>query len=805
MLKSWLNVYYYHWFKNKIYFVLTVLGLSFGISLLTLAVLNYHDEHAYEQWNPNKDQLFMVLHDSGDFAYINQPFPLGRTLKENYAFVEDFIYYTGYNEGTIEKDKVSYTLKKIFLSQRNFFDFFPFSFVYGSAATALQDQNSLVLEEQKAIEIFGRGVNPLGREVYMEEEWRVVTGVFTLDGQKSSFMPDAIVAGMDQLVAAKTNWQEQYFGLLIKTSKPDQALVAIRETMDQHYFIPMAKEGGITVEELKENQLLNTPIVLSDLGGVRLSKYGKLSPEGSANLHMMYIFWGLAVVIFSLALINFINFSITQFLLRMKELGLRRILGGSSRYIVQQIVVETALTLTIALVISFFCMGLMLPYVNQMVDVQLEMPIGALSICFLLLLISMSLLTGSIIAFYVTKQPIISILKGNFIASKNGRVLKKVFLILQLAIASFFISSTLIFNQQVHYMLNKDLGFKGDQVISFSFNEELRWTNNDLLLEKYEVLKNEMQKIPGVEGISASDQVFGRSSSASTSGKLEGKELVYTVVQIDFGFFELFQIPLVKGRDYNPMLASDSIQHLVVNETFVRAIDGGDPLGKSLKALGRSHSIIGVVKDYNFKSLEEEVTPTAYYYMNGIEHKMGSIEKIYVKIKAGDKMEQTIQAVEKTWSKFNLNPDIPFQYEFVDRQFAKTFDRVLLERQVFNFLSIGVVFIALFGLLALVTFALNGKLKEVAIRKVLGANTRELIQKLSFQYLMYCMIGFGLSIFPSYYLLEHWLSEYAYRIDIGWEVFGLSCSCIVLLTLLVVLQKTRKAVHLDVLHYIKYE
>ncbi|WP_158962203.1 ABC transporter permease [Myroides fluvii] len=805
MLQNWLKVYAYHWLKNKIYFMLTVLGLAFGLSLLTLAVISYQEEHAYNQSNPDKDRIFMVLNRHEDFTSINQPFPLGKTLKENYSFIEDFTYYTGYDEIVIEKDNIAYPLTKVLPAQSNFFDFFPYSFVYGSAQTAFPDQRSLVLEEQKAIAIFGRGVNPLGKEVYVNDEWMVITGVFTLGNHKSSFMPEAIIAVMDQMIATRTNWQDRFFGVLLKTDKPDQALDAIHATLEEHYYKPEAKRYGISVEELKQKDMLNDPIFLKDLATVRLSPYGKQTPESSGNLNMIYIFWGLTLVIFALAVVNFINFSITQFLSRAKEMGMRRIFGGSRFYIVWQIAFETTLTLSIALGVSIFFMGVMLPYLNLMIDTQIELSITMVSVCFLVLLISIALLTGGIIALYVTRQKVTTILKGNFLSTQKGSILKTIFLILQLTIACFFVSSTFIFNEQVYYMLNKDLGFKGDQVISFSLNEALRWENNDLLLEKYETFKKEVEQLPGVEGVSASDQVFGRGGSALTTGSMEDKDFIYTVVQVDYNYFDLFQIPLVQGRDYNSLYASDSIQHIVVNETFVREVGITNPLGKTLRTANSSYNVIGVIQDYNSMNLEDKVSPTVYFYMKGIDHKMGSIEKVYVKIKQEEPIEQTIKAIEAKWKKFTLDRDLTFNYEFVDRQFAQSFEQVLLERKVFNVLSIGVVFVALFGLFAIASFVIQSKLKAIAIQKVLGANSFHLLKKLMLHYVYYGVISFLLAIIPSYYLLESWLSGYAYRIEIEWMTYFLSLIVILCLTLLIVWYKARKAVTIDVLHYIKYE
>lgn len=802
---NWLKVYRYHWLKNKFYFVLTVLGLAFGLSLLTMALLSYEREQTYEQWNPNTDNIFMVVNITPDYAYPNQSYALGRTLKEQYPVIEDFLYYFGYDDVVMQNGVKSHTTTKAIMTQRNFFDFFPYPFVYGSAQQFAKEKNNIALEEEKAIELFGKGVNPIGKQLNIEEEWVTVSGVFTVGNKKSAFMPEVVIPLMDEVVATDTDWSARSFAVLLKTQQPTSALEAVNQVLDTNYFEPEATRYGTTVAEFKQRQLNNIQLELAPLSTLRWKEAGQFTPEDTPNSKMMYIFWGLAGVIFILSLVNFINFSTTHFLMRIKEMGVRRIFGGNTSEIRRQIVFESAITLCIALLISIFFMGFMIPYVELITASTIELSLVKLGVCFLLLLCSVSIITGGVIAYYVSRQKVSSLLKGNFISTQKGSILKNVFLVFQLAIACFFVSSTMIFNQQVHYMLNKDLGFKGDQVIGFSFNEALRWDNTALLLDKYRVFKKEIEQIKGVEGVSTSDQVFGRSSMGSTTGSFEGKDFSYHIGQVDYGYFDLFQIPIVKGRDLNPAFASDSIQHIVVNEAFVREAGVQDPVGKTFTSLEGPRIIIGVVQDYNAKDLEEKVSPIVYYHYNSLTHKMGSIEKVYVKVNTAEHLERTLKEIEKRWKAFNMDSASPFEYEFVDKQFQRTFEQVLMERKVLNSLSIGVVFIALFGLFAIASFAINGKLKEIAIRKVLGANSFGLLRKLTVEYVAYCSIGFALTIFPSYYFLNYWLSHYTYRIEIGWEVYGWSFISILILTLCMVLQKARKAVNVDILHYIKYE
>ena len=806
MFKSWLKVYRYHWFKHKLYFVLTVLGLVLGLSISTVALLSYQEEHEYDQWNPNKDKIFLTFNVGPDYVYTNQSFVLGRTVKENYAFIEDYLYYVSNEEVDVQYGGKKSHIDQFYRSQSNFFEFFPYPFVYGSATRAFDQKNSVVLEENEAIELFGKGVNPMGKQLLIEEKRMTVSGVFSTAGKKGLFEPKAVISILDSIAQTETAWENRFTPMLIKTSVPTKAQQAIEEVLTENYYAPMAKASGMSMEELRQTILDGGDrIELAALDTLRLSEFGKYTPGGSANLKMLYIFWGLALLLLILSIINFINFSITQFLLRLKELGIRRICGASKKMVMQQIYFETALTIGLGLLISIAFAEFILPYVNLLVEVQLKFTILQLGLSALFLFVILSLFTGSIIAFYVIKQQLTSLLKGNVMTTPKGGRIKNVFLILQFGIAFFFVISTLVVNQQVHYMLNKDLGFRGDQIISFSFNQEMRWRNNDLLLAKYQVFKEEVSKINGVERVAASDQVFGRSSLGETMGSFEGQNIPFHVAQIDYDYFDLFQIPLTKGRNINPLFSSDTIQKIVVNEAFTRAIGYNNPVGHFFDMHGEKKEIIGVVKDFNSIDLQEEIKPISFHHINALRFKMGSIERVYVKVAVGKELEQTVKAIEKLWHKLNLDTDATFQYEFVDKEFQRTFDQVLLEQKVFNSLNVAVVFIALFGLFAIASFTVHTRLKEIAIRKVLGANPTVLLKKITRQYVIYCGIGFVLAVFPSYYFLEGWLSSYAYRVEIGWEIYGISLVGIVILTLCIVLQKARKAVQVDVLKYIKYE
>jgi putative ABC transport system permease protein len=272
---------------------------------------------------------------------------------------------------------------------------------------------------------------------------------------------------------------------------------------------------------------------------------------------------------------------------------------------------------------------------------------------------------------------------------------------------------------------------------------------------------------------------------------------------VDFGMLEMMEIKIMKGRGFSSKFASDTINSMMINEAALRLMNEKNPIGKVVNWNDKKLKIIGVVSDFNLYSPQSNVPPMAFFHFKTIDWISYNMTKIHVKI-SPENREQTIANIEKFWVK-NVDGDYPFTYDFVDKNYARTYQSYVNQKNLFSLMNFIVILIALFGLFALASFSIQRRMKEIAIRKTLGAETNVLLVALSKQYVLFCVVGFLIAIFPVYYLLNLWLENFAYRIEISILPFVIGFFALLILTLIVVLSRAYQATKVDVIKYLKYE
>jgi putative ABC transport system permease protein len=274
-------------------------------------------------------------------------------------------------------------------------------------------------------------------------------------------------------------------------------------------------------------------------------------------------------------------------------------------------------------------------------------------------------------------------------------------------------------------------------------------------------------------------------------------------VPMDFGMLEMMQIKMAKGRYFNPKFAQDTMNTMLINETAMKLLKEKNPIGKKVKWDGKEITIVGVVKDFNMGNPGEAIPPMSFFHFKTIPWLVGTLNNIYIDADSKT-MDQTLGDLENFWLK-KVDPDYPFAYDFVDKEYKRSYSSYVKQKNLFSILNIVVILIALFGLFCLASFSIERRMKEIAVRKTLGAETNVLLKELSKQYIIYCVIGFLIAVFPAYYLLNKWLENFAYRIEISIYPFLIGFVALLSLTLLVVLSRAYQATRVDVLKYLKYE
>jgi putative ABC transport system permease protein len=811
MLKNWINIFIYHLKNNKLFTALNVLGLSIGIAGIIFATLYWNDEQNYDQWNLNKDSVFQSINRmQADTYWASNVAPLDAYFKTDFPEVETHCYMrTWYYEEIVQyKDKKE--IFKITDAQKTFFKMFPFSFTKGSAETALKDNTSIAISEETAAKLFGTE-DPINKTVIYDKQKLVVNGVYKIPG-KSSVSPDAVINLIDKDLRANQNaWGNYNYGLLLKLKNPDdkeKVTTRIEKMVFQNGSVKWAKGQGISIEEwLKKTGEYRLKTILEPLEQSRLHSLADGFPEGKGNYQFLLIMVGLSILILLLSLVNYINLATASAIKRAKEVGVRKIVGASKQNIIKQFVFETVLISLFAIFLALVLVELSLPYYNDFLNKKLVIYGGQFYRQLVFIFVITVLLAGIFPAVYVSNFETLKVLKGNFNRSKSGVWLRNGMLVFQFAIASFFIIGSYIVYQQVQYISNKELVFKGEQVLSITYRSKYKWGEEKYSEKKrreYKKIKAELAKIKGVKQVATGAFRLGPGYGASNdfvyknSGTIQGRTMAY-----DFGLLSMLQIQIKQGRDLSEKLASDTINSMLVNETALKMMGEKEPLGKEVTWQGQKLKIVGVVKDFNLTGPQEKIPPMVFFHLKTVDWLIGNVNTISVKIDP-ENIEQTIADIEKFWVK-NVDSEYPFHYDFVDKEYARTYETYVKQKNLFSLLNVIVILIALFGLFSLASFSIQRRMKEIAIRKTLGAETSVLLKELSKQYLVFCVIGFLMALFPVYYLLNLWLENFAFRIDISVIPFLIGFVVLLILTLIVVLSRAYQATQVEVLNYLKYE
>ncbi|QSB27058.1 ABC transporter permease [Flavobacterium sp. CLA17] len=811
MIHNWFKIFVYHLKQNKLFSFLNVLGLSIGIAGVIFAILYWNNENAYDQWNPEKENSYQVLNKIGMTGDIwaSNSIPFGETCKATIPEIESicFLNNTWYDDAPVKYGNQKIIASKITVSDNGFFDVFPFPIIKGAKTNILKENNSVAISEEAAKLIF-KNEDPIGKSINYANNNYIVKSVYRVI-RPSSIEPNYVFGGI-QREQDKNSWGNFNYGLLIKVKKGTDPASLLKKMQNIDYVnrtLKEAKSSGQTVAQyIKENG--QTTVIIDQLKTSRLhgtkSSTGRNYPEGRGNLQLLYIMIGLSILILVLSLVNYINLATASAIKRAKEVGVRKIVGATKNQIVVQFIFETTIIVILAILFALAIVELSLPYYNTFLRKTLTMNGGEFYLQLIFIFGLVIVLAGIFPAVYISNFETLKVLKGNFSRSKSGIWIRNSMLIFQFGIAAFFIVGALIVNSQVSFMMNKDLGFSGSQIIRIPFNYQERLKKT----EKYLASKQEILKIPGVEGITTFAGTFGNSTNSSSGFTHNGTFVQPRNVEMDFGFLEMMKIKIVQGRDLSPQFASDTIDNMLMNETLVKTLNLKNPINTIItsgwgndKGENMKFKIVGVVKDFNITGLQDKIPPMVFINMKTI--KWNNFNNIYVKV-SPDNLAGTLAKL-KSYMEKNINADYPFDYEFVDKGFAKTYQEQVKQKDLFFILNLVVIIIAIFGLFALASFSMERRLKEIAIRKTLGAETDILLKELSKQYVIFCLMGFVIGIVPAYILLQKWLENFAFRIGVSIVPFSIALVSLLVLTLLIVLTKAYQVTKIDILKYLKYE
>jgi putative ABC transport system permease protein len=808
MLKNWLKIAFINYRKNWLSTIINILGLSVGLCVFLLIFIHWQDEKSYEQWVPNKENIYLVENHLSSFGDMSQSsYPELYVSKEKFPEIEDYTIaniWSWYKTRLIAGENSSYSSVGQVSSQ--FFEFFPLETVAGNIKNALTDKSQMALSETTAKQLFGDDYkNSIGKTVKKDQNGNVYTVslIYKLPKENSVFKADYLI--LENQPKDDDQWMSySFFGLFkVKPGTDIQKLEEKLSKQQQYHEEILSKKWGAIVDKKNPTKVFLTPITKMKLEakGDGINKGDKKS---------LKILLGLSALILLLSGINLINLKTAQAAQRAKEVGVRKVVGSSKRNLVIQFLIETFIICFVAYLVAFALVELLLPSFNQYLNKEIKLNDPNIFIYSAILLFIFTFISGIIPAVYLANFKPINTLKGNFSRSKQGVWLRNFILTLQLVISSFFIICSLIIHLQVKFMMKKELGFKGNQVVQIDF-KKTNYNEKDYDVKKYELLRNEIRKIPGVVATTGSVQSLGMGLRNASSAKYatDTTKVVNNVALggMEENYFKFYNMKIVAGRDLDWRKASDTISGTVINETFAKKMgwSNQEALGKEIIPGWedkKKYKILGVVKDFYYGGVDKPIEAASFYNYQRNWSK-NSMTNLQIKIDAND-INGTLERIKEFWTT-KAEPGYPYDFEFVDKQFAKTFEKFQKQQTLFTTLNIVVLVVALLGLFALSSLLIEQKLKDVAIKKTLGADERTIIWDLIKRFLLICVVAVLISMPFGYYAMNEWLKDFAYRIDMPAWPYVLSMILLLILTFVVVSFKAYRATKINLVKYLKYE
>jgi putative ABC transport system permease protein len=816
MIRNYLKIAFRSLWRSKLHSVINVSGLSIGIAVCILIVLFVRDELTFDRFHSKAERIYRayVIENWGEnqvFIDMVTPFPLGPALRDNLEEVESMVRVN--NVGTqIKTDKELFS-ERVMIAGADFFNMFDFSVVRGEKMGILNDQTSIVLTEESAKRFFG-GEDPVGKTLSVQLNDRfedfTVRGVVQNPPINSSIQFSILISDLNYpKLYSERALTSGWFNITPET------YVLLKEGADVNKVT--AKFPSIFKPLLGENyEKSKYAVFLQPLTSIHLDNS---LPSGIAPVsdpRYSYILSGIALLILVVACINFVTLSVGRSLKRAKEVGIRKVAGAQRQQLVFQFVGEAVIITFIALTIGLLLAMLNLPLFNDLSAKQLSFSFDGFMLAVIgALLCVIGVISGSYPAFVLSGFKPIVVLKGALQTGSSKQLLRKVLVAVQLVLSIFLISSTMQMRKQLEFLQSKNLGFDREQLAVVQLNvtggRGLR-ERVPMGFEKAEQFKAELAKIPQIAGVCASSHDFGNGDWVN-AGFTDDKGVYRTFFynSVDDEYLQVLKIELIKGRNFTDENPSDKRRAIIVNESFAKMFGWEDPLGKKIpgKDFG-DHEVIGVVKDFNYSSLYTKVGPLVMAMdpekiLNGIENinvSNSPIPKLLIRLRPGNASE-TLDQIKQTWDKLTGGEE--FGFSFVDQTLAMQYRNDQNLGKIVGIATLLAILIGSLGLYGLASLAMQNRIKEISIRKVLGATERSLLILLSRDYVMLILISLVLSVPITWYFMKNWLSTFEYKVDMGPETFLFAGGVSLVIALLTISYEAIKAAWSQPAETLKYE
>ncbi|MBR08521.1 MAG: hypothetical protein CMP48_12695 [Rickettsiales bacterium] len=801
MIKNYFKTAIRSLMRHRSFSFINILGLTGGLTCSLLILLFVVDEFSFDQFHSKKDRIYRMEYLISNFDIARIPPVMGPEIKEYFSEAEEVARMfsrsvsvqvgEGAQTERFEEPNVNFVDPGIF-------NIFSFERVAGDFDQVLDQPFTVVLNEEIARKYFGVQ-NPVGQSILMEGQHS-----FKVVGVVKDFPSNSHVH-FDMMVPYDNMYDLE----------PDELAAGIRQNFKQNWMVSHSPTY-VLLEPGANPEIVNTKLVqfvaekipqqqqreqvykLQPLLDIHLNDDVQAQSESPGSMMFIYIFIAVGVLTLAIACINYINLSTARSLQRAKEIGMRKVLGAWKSNLVAQFLGESFITTFIAALLAFGLTTVLIPQLNELTGKELSGEvlmdpyiIGG----FVSLAILASLLAGLYPAFFVTKVSPIYSLKG--LVSKNsqgGLSFRKGLIVVQFAISVVLIASTLIVFDQLDMMRNRPLGFQTDHIInvpvqSQNFNNVFGGVDAEKR-QKMNAFENELKQLPGVLGSTVSSNVpgFGMvNRNVIPEGRTAENPLIAPVYSVDYDFIDVYDIEMVAGRTFSEEYGTDHLSSFIINRFAVNEFEFGSPeesLGKKINIEGKEGQVIGVVEDFNFLSLSQPMNPLV------MDISVGQFSVFSIKLENRN-IPTTLDQVASVWNEFF--PEETFDYNFLDESLDQNYAAQERLGRTVGYFAFLAILISCLGSYGLIMFIATGKMKEVGIRKVLGASVAGLVFLLSRQFLILAGVSMLFAIPITIWAASSWLEDFSYRIDISPMSFILAAVITIILMLATISYQALKA------------
>ena len=770
---------------NKIYAAINIGGIALGLAAFWLIALYVGDEMSYDTSFTNSGRICRIVQHAswpgGNMNIVPTSAPFATAFKNDFPQVENAARIDVEGGGIIHYGEKTIQQNDICFSENSFFKIFDYHFLYGDPNTALSQPQSIVITESLARKIFGDPSKAINQTILFGSDNypNKVTGVIKDMPQNSHLQFSGIRSAGDEF--KNTNWQNAYL----------YTYLLLKKGTDIKSF--EKKLGPLEKDISNVMHYTSFQIELQPLESIHLHSNLDYELGNNGSISRVYMFIVIGLLVLLIALINYMNLSTARASGRVKEIGIRKVIGSGKKHLVGLFISESLLITFIAAVIGFILIKLSLPYFNQLAGKDLSLwrfgkiaTIGSILIFTLLT----GMLSGSYPALFLSRFKMIPSLKGQMGNMRASILFRRSLVVFQFIIAVCLISSSYIIYKQMQYVSNKDLGFNKEQVLSFHI-DDIKVRN------EIPALKHALLQSPLIEGAAISGNPIGNNDLGENgfvfekNGEMEPTAESANKLYIDEDFLETSGIHLLQGRNFSKEMPTDKDDAVIINETLMKKLGYTNAIGKKMQYNITNDSmskrtIVGVVKDFNSYSLQHKIGPMVMLMPPNNKEQ----DNLYVKIAKG-KAAAAIAFLKNAYSKFDPNNTADFH--FLDENFNKQYSSERKEEKLSLGFTILAFIIACLGLLGLVIFITAQRRKEIGVRKVLGATVMSITLLVSKDFGKLVVISTIIAIPVAWFIMNKWLQNFAYRIGIQWWMFLLSGCIAILIALLTVSFQAIKA------------